>query len=240
MNAETNGLIVYDTTANGFFFYSGSGWHQVGTPRGTIVMWSGTTIPEGWALCNGYWYDPANNGNFVTTNTPLYAHWVRTPDLRGRFIAGYDPDQEDYNNPGNFSEGSSDTGDVGGDTSVTLSTAQMPSHGHTTGTGENHTHTISITADGNHDHELRTTRLTSSATEDGPSLVFTNGTYVDVDAQNYTTSYNRNNIEEDGEHSHTATASTHTGHTHTVNNSGGGNAHENRPPYYALAYIMKL
>ena len=32
------------------------------------------------------------------------------------------------------------------------------------------------------------------------------------------------------------------GHNHaiTVNNTGSGQAHENRPPYYALAYIMKL
>lgn len=31
-------------------------------------------------------------------------------------------------------------------------------------------------------------------------------------------------------------------HTHTVSvgNTGDGESHENRPPYYALAYIMKL
>jgi len=28
--------------------------------------------------------------------------------------------------------------------------------------------------------------------------------------------------------------------TATNNNAGGGGPHENRPPYYALAYIMKL
>ena len=38
-----------------------------GVPTGTIVMWSGTTIPDGWALCNG------SNG---------------TPDLRDRFVVG--------------------------------------------------------------------------------------------------------------------------------------------------------
>ncbi len=37
-------------------------------PAGLIIMWQGTTAPEGWALCNG------SNG---------------TPDLRGRFIVGY-------------------------------------------------------------------------------------------------------------------------------------------------------
>ena len=29
-------------------------------------------------------------------------------------------------------------------------------------------------------------------------------------------------------------------HTHIINAAGGGQSHENRPPYYALAYIMKL
>lgn len=29
-------------------------------------------------------------------------------------------------------------------------------------------------------------------------------------------------------------------HTHTINLAGGGGAHENRPPYYTLAYIIKL
>ena len=38
-----------------------------GVPTGGIIMWSGSTIPEGWAICNG-------------ENS--------TPDLRGRFILG--------------------------------------------------------------------------------------------------------------------------------------------------------
>jgi len=28
-------------------------------------------------------------------------------------------------------------------------------------------------------------------------------------------------------------------HTHTLSAQGGGQAHENRPPYYALAFIMR-
>ena len=36
------------------------------------------------------------------------------------------------------------------------------------------------------------------------------------------------------------TTSSTTGITVEVDNRGGGQAHENRPPYYALAYIMKL
>ena len=45
-------------------------------PAGVIVMWSGTTPPAGWALCDG-----AVSGR---------------PDLRGRFIVGYDPNDSDY------------------------------------------------------------------------------------------------------------------------------------------------
>lgn len=29
-------------------------------------------------------------------------------------------------------------------------------------------------------------------------------------------------------------------HTHTIDSTGGDKPHENRPPYYALAYIMKI
>ena len=40
---------------------------------------------------------------------------------------------------------------------------------------------------------------------------------------------------------HTRTTASDGSHSHviTVNNAGSGTAHENRPPYYALAYIMK-
>ena len=34
-----------------------------------------------------------------------------------------------------------------------------------------------------------------------------------------------------GAHTHTVTG--------TIGNTGSGTAHENRPPYYALCYIMK-
>lgn len=46
-----------------------------------------------------------------------------------------------------------------------------------------------------------------------------------------------------GDHSHTVTIDSGGAHTHTISGSSGaagsGSAHENLPPYYALAYIMK-
>ena len=75
-------------------------------PVGGIIMWSGsaTDIPDGWLLCDG-----DNN----------------TPDLRGRFVVGYDPEDPDYSTPG-----------LGkGEKEHTLTTDEMPSHSHTVNTG---------------------------------------------------------------------------------------------------------
>lgn len=62
-------------------------------PAGIIVMWSGTTPPAGWALCDG-------------TND--------TPNLKGRFVVGYDSAVTDYDDPGNLSEGGTSPGETGG------------------------------------------------------------------------------------------------------------------------------
>lgn len=83
------------------------------------------------------------------------------------------------------------------------------SHNFTTASGGNHSHTLSGNAASAGDHSH-----TLSGTADSA-----------------------------GDHSHTlsgnaASAGAHT-HTFTTGSTGGGVAHENRPPYYALAYIMK-
>jgi microcystin-dependent protein len=38
----------------------------------------------------------------------------------------------------------------------------------------------------------------------------------------------------------TGTTSSVGDHQHSISSQGGGQAHENRPPYYALAFIMRL
>ena len=84
------GILVYDTDIKSLYYYDGATWHSVGSPAGTIVMWSGTLIPQGWGLCNGNWYDPDDNTNTGTTSS--LDRTIRTPDLSGRFIVGYDAD----------------------------------------------------------------------------------------------------------------------------------------------------
>ena len=72
-----------------------------------IIMWSGTTAPANWALCDG----SIQNG-------------IQTPDLRGRFVLG----------SGSGAGLTSRTLNAfGGSEAQTLSIAQMPSHTHTLG-----------------------------------------------------------------------------------------------------------
>ena len=187
---------------------------------GMILLWSGSagSIPSGFVLCNG-------------SNS--------TPDLRGRFVVGYHDSNGDY-----------DVGDTGGATTVTLAESQIPSHSHSTNNhnhsfSSSHTHGVSgsvsgsTNTTGNHSH-------TWQRQDVGINVGYRPwpASNNDVRSQDVSTS-------SAGNHSHTfsgsfsvtsgsGTASGTTGNANpSTNTTGGGGSHENRPPYYALCYIMK-
>lgn len=189
------------------------------TPSGVIVMWSGATtaIPTGWKLCDG------TNG---------------TPDLRNRFVVG---------------AGSSyAVGNTGGADTVTLSAAEIPSHTHsfsaTTSSTGNHAHSGSTNTTGSHRHSVG-----SNGSRDGSSGGIGAGYNprgiaavpygADVGYYDTFPYGGRQILSDSGNHAHSFSTNTTGNHNHTVSgttgSSGSGSAHENRPPYYALAYIMK-
>ena len=142
-----------------------------------------------------------------------------TPDLRGRFIISYDNRSSTTprvagNNDINYGA----IGNVGGSTSVSLSPAEMPAHSHTgiTDPSGDHTHSASFSAQ-YIGARGKTVGRNSGGGEDG------------ADDEERTLSAT---VETDGSGDHT--------HTFTTSSTGSGNAHENRPPYYVLAFIMKL
>ena len=137
-------------------------------PVGGIIMWSGSSVPDGWALCNGQ-----------------TANGVRTPDLRNRFIVG--------------SGGEYSLGATGGAKEVTLTEAQMPSHRH---------------------WYMGDDMLGNARDSEYGSSIWSESRVVGgYDA-----------------------SSTSSGDARVWKTSatGSGHAHENRPPYYALAFIMRV
>lgn len=147
-----------------------------------------------------------------------------TPDLRNRFVTGAGDKYEPGNN--------------GGLNEVTLTESQMPSHQHSMSEEGNHTHTGTTSTDGKHFHYVEAPQH--------PEIVYNRS----FNKGNFQQARSRRDLinedkllpgtEDAGEHSHTLNIDETGAHTHTINATGGGEAHENRPPYYALAYIMKL
>lgn len=134
-----------------------------------------------------------------------------TPDLRGRFIVGWHQDNPDYGI----------VGAMGGTAQVVLGVAQIPSHAHG-----------GTTADaGSHQHAIEGTRGSDNRVR---KLAGTASVYLDYDNNDNRdpgTVEGRGMVITDtiGQHRHLFTTSA----------VGQGQPHENRPPYYVLAYIMK-
>jgi len=110
--------------------------------------------------------------------------------------------------------------DTGGLNSVTLTENEMPSHSHSMNSAGNHSHSIT---DPGHSHDIFGQNDAQSGSNDDS---ISNDLLTKIGQTQFSTT--GISINSAGNHSH------------TINNTGGGQSHENRPPYFALAYIMKL
>jgi microcystin-dependent protein len=142
-------------------------------PTGAIIMWSGTTPPSGWALCDGA------SGR---------------PDLRGKFVVGYSNLDIDYSTIGNQS----------GEKKHTLTISEMPSH----------------------THAFRDAYFLG---ESGPLEQGISGVLAIPVGK---VGANNPSLFGAARYLYYRDIST--------NSEGLGSAQENRPPYYTLAYIIKL
>lgn len=177
---------VNGTAVNGSTITASTAFVGPGTiPLGGIIMWSGTTPPTGWALCNGQ----SSNGQ-------------QTPDLRGRFILG---------------SGSRSIGQSGGEENHTLTTAELPGHTHPVDPPNTRSST-----DGSHTHASNVDRSAGSA-----SGTLARGV-SSYDGYKYIGN-------ETGDHTHTMDIA-----SFTSGSTGSGTAHNNMPPYYVLAFIMRV
>lgn len=107
---------------------------------------------------------------------------------------------------------------TGGAASVTLTTGQIPAHTHSDGT-------LAAAPAGGHEHTPLNGNsfLTNTQTGSEGSFNYGSGSFVATGTVTRTSAV--------GNHTHDITGST--------GSAGSGADHENRPPYFALAYIMK-
>lgn len=142
-----------------------------------------------------------------------------SPDLRDRFVVG----------AGNTYA----VGDIGGDASVVLTAPQLPDHTHTApaslAPAGSHSHTVTINSGGDHAHPVSARRGGGPIGAGGaPTTSTTGGATATAGA---------------GSHSHTTSISPANLHLHTASatlTATADDAHENRPPYYAIAFIIHL
>lgn len=217
-------------------------------PVGLIAPYGGSTAPPGWHLCDG-----TPHGSSALTAAIGSAN---TPDLRDIWIVGAG---------GAYAVGAKGGAAT---VTLTQAETPVKAHTHTinhdhpavtSGGGSAHSHNAS------HDHPASTSSSVGSHNHGG----YGNNWYGSSQAQNPSgTDYSPIGQGpghpdpplqpgEAGAHNHTTYTAHRTmntgsesGHTHSVDlpafsgNSGSGAdataaAHENRPPYYALVYIIK-
>lgn len=144
---------------------------------GFVKMWSGRIdrVPEGYMLCNGDTVTTAQYPELAYSLGKETEESFTLPDLRKRFVAGYD----------NSAEGYSAIGVTGGAEKITLTIEQMP----------NHTHDVEF--------------VDEKWGDNANSRPFPNPAGT-------------------------------SGYTAQTTSTGGGKEHENRPPYYVLAYVIKV
>ena len=179
-------------------------------PVGGIIMWSGTLDQ-----INGFPNWQLCDGSAISSGT---LSGTNTPNLTGRFVIGtnvYDTGQNRWEETitGNNTR-------QGGSKDATLVT-----HSHTV---DNHNHgkgTLAVSNGGNHNHTFQAYGGGGSKTV--PSLTFDGGGGLDYN----TSSHNG--------HAHGLTGSTANENPGT-DSQGSSATNKNLPPYYALAYIIRI
>lgn len=106
-----------------------------GTPSGVVSAYGGTSAPTGWLLCYGQAVSRTTYAALFAVLSTTYGSGdgsttFNVPDLRGRAVAGQDDMGGSSANRLTSPINGDTLGAAGGSESHTLTTAQLPAHGH--------------------------------------------------------------------------------------------------------------
>jgi len=137
---------------------------------------------------------------------------ITTPDLRGRFVLSSGQGGGGLTNRG--------VGSTGGVETVTLTVDQMPSHNHTGSTTSDNS-----TNNGSHSH----TGATAAIGNYGSRMLVYDKEAINIYSDSRTGSTLPVTVPSDS-----------SSHNHKISSQGGDKSHENMPPFYVLAFIMRI
>ena len=195
-------------------------------PVGSIQIWPSTVIPSGYALCDGSSMSRSEYSELYAVLGTIYGSnddsSFKLPDMRGYFVAG------------RGANGYDNVGDKGGTNTVQLTANQsgVPAHTHATQS------TLNIGAAGDHNHS-------AINPYSGADLATTNGTGTGYKLMNISDS----SVTDDTQRGKVLKTNTAGSHTHSIaggvtvkanSASAAKEAHENRPPYIVMCYIIKV
>ena len=195
-------------------------------PIGGIIMWNGSgTPPSGWALCDG------NNG---------------TPDLSSKFIIG----ATSHSGSTWYTDVEGSNKSTGGQKDGTLGAHSHTINNHThsfsdsfSGTTGNDTHNHSVsgtTSNDTHNHTIQSATGLGGGSRVASQNSTGNTAITSNDTHNHSWSGNTSN--DTHNHSFSGSVSGNTGNPsdRATNSQGVTLTNKNLPPYFALAFIMRI
>ena len=173
-------------------------------PTGSIQLYGAALAPTNWLLCDGTAVSRSTYSALFAVLGTTYgvgdgSTTFNVPDLRGRVAVGKSSDSEFLS-----------MGLTGGAKTVTLTTAQIPSH----------THTGTTSTDGNHRHQIVINNHSEGTGGNAFGFEDMNPGIIGPVS---------GNSEYAGSHNHTFTTAA----------AGSGGSHNNLQPYITLTYIIK-
>ena len=232
---------------------------EVGASPGTIIQFAGSTTPEFWLECDGSAVSRAEHSALFAAIGTTYgvgdgAATFNLPDLRGRAAIG-----------AGQGTGLTDRalGAQGGSETHALTEQELPAHSHTVAVSSStHSHgagTLAAESAGAHTHAI-SNGTTDQEADHRHAMPVRSGAGTVGPSQDIPDSISAGSVTRytgyAGSHSHTVTAQADSGgeHAHSFSgttaeaspavsanceNTGGGQGHENMPPFVALKFIVK-